>query len=123
MGLTAQLDSQLRSLRITAANVGRNMEAQFNRPIQSGQVILDRHGQVLIDVGKKTEALAAGTQKVDDVAKKHTKTVQQTAQAYNVLGSQWERRISWFVAGAGFYGLIRAMRQAIDTFKQIEMDM
>lgn len=123
MGLTAQLDSQLRSLRITAANVGRNMEAQFNRPIQSGQVILDRHGQVLIDVGKKTEALAVGTQKVDDVAKKHTKTVQQTAQAYNVLGSQWERRISWFVAGAGFYGLIRAMRQAIDTFKQIEMDM
>ncbi|NLZ50748.1 MAG: phage tail tape measure protein, partial [Rikenellaceae bacterium] len=123
MGLTAQLDSQLRSLRITAANVGRNMEVQFNRPIQSGQVILDRHGQVLIDVSKKTEALAAGTQKVDDVAKKHTKTVQQTAQAYSVLGSQWDRRISWFVAGAGFYGLIRVMRQAIDTFKQIEMDM
>ncbi len=123
MEITTQLDNQLRTLRITALDVGKNIGANFAQPIQSGQVILDRHGKVLVDLGAKTDILTQGTKKVNDAAQDHIKTVNQTSQAYSILGSQWERRISWFMAGAGFYGFIRAARQALDTMRQIEIDM
>jgi len=123
MEITTQLDNQLRTLRITALDVGKNVGANFAQPIQSGQVILDRHGKVLVDLSAKTDILTQGTKKVNDAAQDHIKTVNQTSQAYSILGSQWERRISWFMAGAGFYGFIRAARQALDTMRQIEMDM
>ncbi len=123
MAITQQLDTQLRNLRITAMDVGRGIGTGFHQPIQSGAMILDRHGKVLVDLGAKAEKLATGTTTVNTVTKQHTKTVHDAAKAYSVLGSQWERRISWFVAGVGFYGFIRAMRQAVDTMRQVEMDM
>lgn len=120
---TQMLDNQLRNLRITAADIGKGISVGFHQPMQSGQVILDRHGKVLVDLSSKAEKVAASTKTVDVVTREHVRTVRQTAEAYNVLASQWERRVSWFLAGAGFYGLIRQLRQAINTFRQIEMDM
>lgn len=43
--------------------------------------------------------------------------------SYNVLGSQWERRASWFLAGSAFFGLIAGAREAVSTMKEVEMGM
>ena len=84
---TQMLDNQLRNLRITAADIGKGISVGFHQPMQSGQVILDRHGKVLVDLSSKAEKVAASTKTVDVVTREHVRTVRQTAEAYNVLAS------------------------------------
>lgn len=80
-----------------------------NREIQTANVLYDKTGGVLSDFTKKT--------------KEHGEVAKKTSEQVSVLGSMWERRISWFVAGAAFYGGIRAMRSMIDIMTEIESSM
>lgn len=120
---TDQLNASIGNLHITAAQLNQGFSATTAGTILKTGVLYDQYGRILVDVSKRSEEVAKQTKTATDVTKEHAKTVMDTAQAYSVLGSQWERRISWFIAGAAFYGGIRAMRSMIDTFKQMEMDM
>lgn len=120
---TQKLDAQIKNLRITASQMGKTVGASIKSDMSMSNVILDRHGNILIDLNKKNQEIIKTTQKSTEGFKDHRKSVEETARAYSVLGSQWERRISWFLAGVGFYGFMRQMRQAVDTIRQIELDM
>lgn len=41
----------------------------------------------------------------------------------STFGQEWERRSSWFLSGAMFYGTINAAKQASETIKDVEMGM
>jgi Phage-related minor tail protein. len=124
--VTAQLDRQLRGLKLTVADLAkaanRDLSAQLAR-MAGGKVIYDQYGRAISVVGVGTEEIARKTKNATQVAKEHIKTVKDLEREYNVLGSQFERRVSWFVAGAGFFGSLEAIRQAATTISEVEMGM
>ena len=42
---------------------------------------------------------------------------------FNIIESQFERRLSWFVVGTMFFGTTAAMREAVNTMSEVEMGM
>ena len=43
------------------------------------------------------------------------------AGSSNHLGSEWDRRASWFITGTVFYGMVSAGQEAVRTIKSVEM--
>lgn len=41
----------------------------------------------------------------------------------STFGDEWQRRSSWFLSGAMFYGTINAAKEATQTIKEVEMGM
>jgi soluble lytic murein transglycosylase-like protein len=123
---TAQLDRQLRGLKITVADLARatnrDLSAQLAQ-MAGGKVIYDQYGRAISIVGTGIEDIARKTKDATRVAREHIKTVKDLEREYNVLGSQFERRVSWFVAGAGFFGSLEAIRQAATTISEVEAGM
>ena len=124
--VTAQLDRQLRGLKLTVADlartVNRDLSAQLTQ-MAGGKVIYDQYGRALSVVGVDTEKVARKTKDATQAAREHAKTVKDLNKEYSVLGSQLERRISWFTAGVGFFGALEAIRQATNTIAEVEMGM
>jgi len=61
--------------------------------------------------------------KAIEAANKHKKSAQDLNKEYNVLGSQFERRAGWFVAGTAFFGAIAGLKEMATTIKDVEMGM
>ena len=124
--VTAQLDRQLKGLKLTVADlsraINRDMSAQLST-MAGGKVIYDQYGRALTVVGIDTEQLAKKTKTATQAAKDHAKTVKDLNKEYSVLGSQWERRASWFMAGLGFFGSLTAMQQMVSTISDVELGM
>lgn len=51
------------------------------------------------------------------------KIQRELTKQHSILASQVERRISWFMAGAGFFGIINTMRQMVEAAGDVEMGM
>jgi len=97
--------------------------ASATQQFQQSGVILDRYGKTLSAVDMNAQKIADSTQTATRKAEEHSKTVKDMASSYSILGSQWDRKISWFIAGAGFYGGIRAIQSAVSAFTEVESSM
>lgn len=105
--LTASVNianASLANLKATAATMGAMTVGQAG--VVSGQ-----------------EKIAKSTETATQAAKKHTKSVQDLSKEYSVLGSQAERRISWFLSGTAFFGSLAALKEIATTIKDVEMGM
>jgi hypothetical protein len=91
------LDQQIQKVQASSMGIGRTIGSQVGQPVQQSRVILDRYGNVLSDVGRKAEDVGRATTQGTRVLGDHRQEVDRTAKAYSVLGSQWSRRISWFM--------------------------
>ena len=67
--------------------------------------------------------IASATETAAQATRRHTRSVQDLNQEYNVLGSQFERRAGWFVAGTAFFGSLAALKEIAVTIKDVEMGM
>lgn len=124
--VTAQLDRQLRGLKVTVADLARTANRDLSAQLAQmagGKVIYDQYGKAISIVGAGMDDITRKTRDATREVEKHRKTVKDLEREYNVLGSQFERRVSWFVAGAGFFGSLEAIRQAATTISQVEMGM
>jgi len=120
---TAILDKQLKMLRLTAADLGRSAGTSIATQLLGDRVIYDQYGRVLSVAAVNTKAVEKATKTATQAAKEHTMTVKDLSNQYSVLGSQFERRMSWFFAGGVAFGSIGAMRQAVTTIAEVEMGM
>jgi TP901 family phage tail tape measure protein len=127
---TERLNNILAQTRITAATIATASGQTVAQQLLGSKVIYDQYGGVLSVVADRTQKVADKTRKVkdavtyvDDYIRPHIKTVKDLSDQYNVLGSQFERRASWFLAGSLFFGSIGAMQQAVTTIAEVEMGM
>lgn len=118
---TAILDKQLKMLRLTAADLGRSAGTSIATQLLGDRVIYDQYGRVLSVAAVNTKAVEKATKTATQAAKEHTMTVKDLSNQYSVLGSQFERRMSWFFAGSVAFGSIGAMHQAVTTIAEVEM--
>lgn len=122
--VTAQLDRQLRGLKLTVADLARTANVDLRTQVAQmagGKVIYDQYGRALTVAGISTEQLAQKTKTATQAAKDHAKTVRDLQREYTVLGSQFERRASWFLAGSAFFGSLAAAGEAARTIAEVEM--
>jgi hypothetical protein len=96
--------------------------------MSGSKTILDQFGNPLKTV--QTEAAKTVTSmdkmvnahaKTIKAAKDHGKSVQEVAKKYTILGSEMQRRVSWFMTGGLFYGGINAGKEMIQTISEVEM--
>jgi len=118
-----KLNAQLGKLKITAADLGRVTGTSMAQQVFGDKIIYDQYGRALTIVGTNAKELGKATKTVDDVAKKHKQTVKDLSEQYSVLGSQFERRASWFFAGSAFFGSMAAAGAAVKTIADVEMGM
>lgn len=133
------LGSELVARQAELANLIKQMEVNGKLNAQEMQRLNLLKGQVaalnnnvgaagaIATADAKQAAAAAKAEKANkkavDEANKHKKSVQDLNQEYNVLGSQFERRAGWFVAGTAFFGSITAVKEIATTIKDVEMGM
>lgn len=120
---TAALDKQLKMLKVTAADLGKAGGTGVAQQFMGDKVIYDQYGKVISVAAINTKVLNDSVKTADQTAKNHKQTVKELSDQYNVLGSQFERRAGWFVAGTAFFGSIAAAGAAVKTITDIEMGM
>jgi hypothetical protein len=120
---TERLDKILAQTRITAASLSRGPGQSIAQQLTTDKIIYDQYGRTLSVVAANTQTVTKSVKTATDAARVHAKTVKDVSDQYNVLGSQFERRASWFLAGSAFFGSIATMRQAATTIAEVEMGM
>jgi hypothetical protein len=118
-----KLNAKLGMLKVTAADLGRVAGTSMAQQVFGDKIIYDQYGRALTVVGTNAKELGKATKTVDDVAKKHRQTVKDLSDQYNVLSSQWERRMSWFLAGSTMFGSMAALGTAVKIIADVEMGM
>jgi hypothetical protein len=117
----ASLNKQLFELKANAVkgagDINRAFASQLGQ-MSGSKMILDQWGQPLKVLSDNipqsfTKATAAG--------KEHVKTVQDVAKQYNILGSEFARRSSWFLTGSIFFGTLRAASETAQAISEVEM--
>ena len=126
----ASLNKQLFNMKANAIQGARDINQAFSSQLGSlggGKVLVDQWGQPLKTI--QTEAAKVGTGVVagftpaTEAMKKHGQTVQDTAKQYSILGSEMQRRVSWFLTGTMFYGTLKAAKETVQTISEVEMGM
>lgn len=127
----ASLNRQLLEMKALALQGAKEINTAFSGQLgQLGgsKVILDQFGQPLKTVQSeaKKAAVTVGDMstaytKSSRAAKEHADRVQDVAKKYNILGNEFQRRTSWFLTGALFYGGINAAEEAVQTISEVEM--
>lgn len=112
------LGSELTLRQAELTNLIKQMEVNGKLNAQEMQRLNLLKGQVAA-LNANVTAAGAGI----STAKKHVRTVQDLNQEYNVLGSQFERRAGWFIAGTAFFGSLAALKEIAVTIKDVEMGM
>lgn len=118
-----KLNTKLGMLKVTAADLGRVAGTSMAQQVFGDKMIYDQYGRVLSVVGANTKEIERATKTATQAAKEHTKTVKDLSNQYSVLGSQFERRMSWFFAGSLAFGSIGALQQTVKTIADVEMGM
>ncbi len=116
-----KLNAQLRALKVTAADMGRVAGTGMAQQIFGNKIIYDQYGRVLSVAGANTKEIEKATKTATKAAREHAKTVKDLSKQYSVLGSQFERRASWFFAGTAFFGSMAATGAAVRTIADVEM--
>ena len=112
------LGSELVARQAELTNLIKQMEVNGKLNAQEMQRLNLLKGQVAA-LNANVTAAGAGI----STAKKHVRTVQDLNKEYNVLGSQFERRAGWFIAGTAFFGSLAALKEIAVTIKDVEMGM
>ena len=124
------LNQQLQGMKAIAMQSAKDINATFAQQLGSvpgAGTILDQFGKPLSTI--QTEAKKAGAgisgsfKPATDELKKHGQSVQDIGKQYNILGNEMQRRASWFMTGAMFYGTINAGKEAVQTIAEVEMGM
>ena len=110
-------------MQVASLGIGKTIGTQAAAPIKQGGVVLDRYGNILSIVGAQATKVTDQTKQYSREAAKAATETKKLNQQFGVLGSQWERRLSWFMAGTAFYGGIRAMSSAVSAISEVESQM
>ena len=126
----ASLNKQLFNMKANAIQGARDINQAFSSQLGSlggGKVLVDQWGQPLktihTEAAKVGTGVVAGFTPATEAMKKHGQTVQDTAKQYSILGSEMQRRVSWFLTGTMFYGTLKAARETVQTISEVEMGM
>ncbi len=117
----ASLNKQLFELKANAMKGARDINSAFASQLgQLGgsKMILDQYGQPLKILN---DNIASSFVKSTEAVKQHAKSVQDVAKQYNILGSEFQRRVSWFLTGTAFYGTLKAAKETVQTISEVEM--
>jgi len=110
----------------SAKDINNTFSAQLGNTI-GGKTIVDQYGNafktVQMEATKSTKSTASGFVSATTAAKQHGKAIQDVAKDYNVMGSEMQRRMSWFLSGGLFYGALKGAKEAIQTISEVEMGM
>lgn len=120
-GRIASLNKQLFEMKANALKGASDINKSFSSQLGSmsgNKTILDQFGQPLKVINDK---VASSFVKSTSAAKQHAQTVKDVSKQYNVLGNEFQRRSSWFLTGALFYGTINAGKEAVQTISEVEM--
>lgn len=85
------------------------------------QARLQAEGKLTAEEVKQTQQLKEQL----DILKHQTRAAvaDDIREHPSTFGQEWERRSSWFLTGALFYGMINAAKEAQQTIKDVEMGM
>jgi TP901 family phage tail tape measure protein len=133
----SSLNNQLAQLKLTAMNSAKDVSNSFSSQFSNmtgTKTILDQYGQPLKTIqtelnnmsktsAKMSGSVASGYKTATTAAKQHGQAVKDVANEYNNFASEWQRRSSWFLSGALFYGGIKAAKEAVKTISDVEMGM
>jgi len=133
------LGSELTLRQAELTNLIKQMEVNGKLNAQEMQRLNTLKGQVaalnsnvravsaIATADAKQAAATARTESANRIAtaeaRKHVRTVQDLNKEYNVLGSQFERRAGWFIAGTAFFGSLASLKEIAVTIKDVEMGM
>jgi DNA repair exonuclease SbcCD ATPase subunit len=124
------LNQQLQGMKAIAMQSAKDINATFAQQLGSvpgAGTILDQFGKPLSTIQAEAKKAGAGISNsfkpATDELKKHGQSVQDIGNQYNILGNEMQRRASWFMTGAMFYGTINAGKEAVQTIAEVEMGM
>lgn len=122
----AGLNQQLFQLKANALAGARNINQAFSS--QLGQMagtktIVDQFGRPLKTVQTEASRATNTIQSATRAYQQHGQSVQDLTRQYSILGNEFQRRASWFLTGAMFYGTIRAAKETVTTISEVEMGM
>lgn len=126
----SSLNKQLAEMKMLAMQGAKDINNAFSSQLGSmgGQkAILDQFGvplQTVQTIAKKSgKDISDGFVSATKAAKEHKQSVEDVAKKYNIFGSEWQRRSSWFLSGSMFYGAMKTAKEAISTISEVEMGM
>ncbi len=114
-----EVNGKLNAQEMQRLNLLKGQVAALNNNVGAVSAIATADAKQAAAAAKAEKA----NKKAVDEANKHKKSVQDLNQEYNVLGSQFERRAGWFVAGTAFFGSLAALKEIAVTIKDVEMGM
>ncbi|TCU72848.1 TP901 family phage tail tape measure protein [Tissierella praeacuta] len=124
------LNKELAQMKMLALQGAKEINTTFSSQLGSmgGQkTILDQYGvplQTVQTIAKKSgKNISDGFVSATKAAKEHKQSVEDVANQYNIFGSEWQRRSSWFLSGSLFYGAMKTAKEAISTISEVEMGM
>ena len=120
-GRIASLNKQLFDMKANALKGAGDINKSFSSQLgqmSGNKTILDQFGQPLKVINDK---VASSFVKSTAAAKQHAQTVKDVSKQYSILGNEFQRRSSWFISGALFYGTISAAKEAVQTISEVEM--
>ena len=124
------LNKQLAELKMTAMQSTKDINSIFSSQLSTlagNKTIVDQYGvplkTVQTQIQEVTKSSASGFATATSEAKKHKQSVEDLGKQYNILASEFRRRMSWFLTGTVFYGSIKAAKEAVQTIAEIEMGM
>lgn len=124
------LNKQLAELKMTAMQSTKDINNTFSSQLGnlvSSKTIVDQFGNPLktvqTQIQEVTKSSASGFATATSEAKKHKQSVEDLGKQYNILASEFQRRMSWFLTGSVFYGSIKAAKEAVQTIAEVEMGM
>ena len=124
------LNKQLAELKMTAMQSTKDINSIFSSQLSTlagNKTIVDQYGVPLKTVQTQMQNLAKtstnGFISATDAVKKHSQSVEDLGKQYNILASEFRRRMSWFLTGTVFYGSIKAAKEAVKTISEVEMGM
>lgn len=124
------LNQQLQGMKAIAMQSAKDINTTFAQQLGSvpgAGTILDQFGKPLSTIQAEAKKAGSGISNsfkpATDELKKHGQSVQDIGNQYNILGNEMQRRASWFMTGAMFYGTINAGKEAVQTIAEVEMGM
>lgn len=110
----------------TAKDIGNSFSSTLGTSVGSKSIV-DQYGNafktIQMESAKFSKSTTSGFTSATVAAKDHAKSVKDVAKEYNVMGSEFQRRVGWFTSGALFYGALKGAKEAITTISQVEMGM
>ena len=106
----------------TARDVGNSFSSTLGTSVGS-KTIVDQYGNAFKTIQMQSAKMTGGFTSATVAAKDHAKSVKDVAKEYNVMGSEFQRRVGWFTSGALFYGTLKGAKEAVQTISEVEMGM